>query len=230
MTFPRSCLLLAACAASTACASGNTLRDYDFRNRTLSVVSDMPPRPEVLSRSYFMAGPSGDPLRDLLRVGARVAREVEARAIEERLDSAASLIDVGYVLEDNTLERAARYLGADPIMEQRGGDYLLELIVIEYGIDAEAWDAQAEFFVEADATLLDSASGAEIWRADIEARDPIGSVVVLGRSEIRDLITAAMLATLSVDEIVEVLESLADYSARVITDRLRDDLRDARRR
>jgi hypothetical protein len=214
--------------AALGCAHGNRLADFDYRDRTISVVSDLPRRPEVLTGSYFLGERSGDPLRDLVRVGARIAREAEALAIQERLDSAATLIDVGYVLEENVHERAARYLGADPVASGEDADYLLEIIVIEYGIDAEAWDAAAHFYIEADAALLDEGTGTEIWRTEIEARDPIGPAVFGGPAAVRDIATAATIADLSVQEIVDMLESLADFSARVITDRLRDDLRDAR--
>ncbi len=226
----RAVLLIAASFALGACASSNILHEYDYRNRTLSVVSDVPVRPEVLSSPVFLGELSGDPVRDLLRAGARVVREVEADAVQDRLDAASERIDVGYVLEDNALDRSARYLGADPAPGDRDGDFVMELMVIEYGIDAEAWDAAAHFYIEADATLLDAGSGTEIWRAEVTARDPIGPGIFSTRSEIRDLVTAAMLATLTVDEMVTVLESLADFSARVVTDRLRDDLREARRR
>lgn len=222
-------LRIAVLLAIGGCASSNILHEYDFRNRTLSVVSDIPTRPEVLTSPYFLGELSGDPVQDLLRAGARVVREVEAEAVQGRLDAASERVDIGYVLEDNTLDRAARYLGADVAPADVAGDYLMELIVVEYGIDAEAWDAAAHFYIEADVTLLDADSGSEIWRSEVTARDPIGPAI-LGRSEVRDLVTAAMLATLSVDEMVTVLESLADFSGRVVTDQLRDDLREARRR
>lgn len=224
-------LLLGALLGSLpGCASSNTLHEYDFRGSTLSVVSDLPPAPDVLSGPYFVGRGSGDPVRDWMRIGARVAREVEAHNIRERLDSAAALIDVGSVLEDNTLERTARYLGARATWEELPSDFLLELVVVEYGIDAEAWDAAAHVYIEADATLLHVDSGEEIWRAEIGARDPLGPAIFGPGHAVRDIVTAATLADLSVDELVSALEYLADFSARVITDRLRDDLREARRR
>lgn len=224
----RTALAIVLPLAAVACAHGNRLADFEYRDRTLAVVSDVPRRPEVLSGPYFFEGRSGDPIRDIVRVGARIVREAEAIAVQERLDSAATLIDVGFVLEDNALDRTARYLGADPVAGGQDADYLLEIIVLEYGIDAEAWDAAAQFYIEADAALLDEDTGTEIWRAEIEARDPIGPAVFGGPAAVRDIVTAATIADLSVQEIVELLESLADFSARVITDQLRDDLRDAR--
>jgi hypothetical protein len=159
-----------------------------------------------------------------------VVREIEADDVQERLDSAALRMDVGHTLEDNTLERAARYLGADAVRDDEEPDFLLEIVVIAYGIDAEGWDAAAHFFIDADATLIHADSGTEIWRAEVGAREQIGPAVFGRRSAVRDLVTATMLSTISVDEMVDVLEALADFSAREVTDRLRDDLRKSRRR
>jgi hypothetical protein len=217
-------------AGAGACASSNILHEYDYQDRTIAAVSEIPAHPEVLTGPYFFGRSSGDPVRDIVRLGARVYREVESRSIRERLDSATALIDVGYALEDRTLERAARYLGAVSVTEVDEADYLLEIVVREYGIDAESWEAAAHFYIEADAVLLHADSGTEIWRAEIEESDRIAPLVFGRRSAVRDVVTATSLGNLGVEEIVEVLQGLADYSAGAITDRLREDLRDARRR
>lgn len=212
---------------TTACASSNRLHEFDYAGRTLAVVSDVPVRPEVLTGPLFV-GRSGNPIRDAVRAGAQVVRAVEARAVQERLDSAATLVDVGYVLEARALQRAARYLGADATEAEGAEDYVLELVVVEYGIDAEDWDATAYFYVEADAALLHASSGTEIWRAEIDASDPIGPEIYSPGRSVGSVVTAAVLADLTVHEIAAAFESLADYSARAVTDRLRDDLRKAR--
>lgn len=223
-------VVTAAVLVLTACGHGNLLHQYDFRASTLGVVSDVPWEPDVLSGSWFDLDSSGDPVRDIMRVGARVVREVSAADLETRLDSASTLVDVGYVMEYETLQRAARYLGSDPVPPETTPDYLLELIVLEYGVVADAWDAPAQFFIEAEATLLHEDTGTEIWRAKVGARDPVGPAIWGGPQEVRDVVTATVLATLEVEEIAALLEGLADFSARVVTDRLRNDLREARRR
>lgn len=220
---------LAASLLLTGCGPKHRLGAYEFRDRSVGVVSHMPRRPEILSGPYFLGGLSGDPVRDVLRVGARVYREVETRGLRERLDAAVTRVDVGHVLEEHTLDRAARYLAARPEPSGEPSDYLLELIVVEYGIDAESWDAAAHFYIEADATLIDRPSGEEIWRKEIDAREAIGPAV-LGARTVRDVVTAASLADLTVEEIVVALESLAQFAARVVTDELREDLRDVRGR
>lgn len=222
-------VLLAFAALGLAGCASNRLHEFEYADHTLAVVAEIPRRPDVLSGPLWPDF-SGDPVRAVLRGGAMVVREVEARAIQERLDEATRRVDVGRILEDRTAERTARYLAADLVAPRSGEDYVLELIVAEYGIDAEEWEAAAHFFVQADATLLEAASGTEIWRKEIHARDPIGPGIYGADRGVRDAITAATLADLSVEEIALALEALADYAAGAITDELREDLRDARRR
>lgn len=219
---PLACVLVLA-----ACGPSHRLGDYTYTSRTLAVVSQIPRRPEVLSGPLF-PDLRGDPVRDFLRIGTQVVREVEARAVRERLDSAATRVDVGYALEAGALDRAARYLGARAVERDGDEDYVLEIVVREYGIDAEAWESAAYFYIEAEAFLLDAESGNEIWSADIDESEAIGPRI-WGGSMVRDAVTAATLADLSVDEIVVAFESLADYAATEITARLSEDLRDTRR-
>jgi len=223
-------LALAASLLLTGCGPKHRLGAYEFRDSSVGVVSHLPRRPEILSGPYFLGNLTGDPVRDVLRVGARVYREVETRGLRDRLDTAVTRVDVGEVLEEHTLERAARYLGARPVGAEEGSEYLLELIVVEYGIDAESWDAAAHFYIEADATLIDRPSGEEIWRKQIDAREAIGTHVFGPGRAVRDVVTAASLADLTVEQMVVALESLAQFSGRVITDQLRDDLRKVRSR
>jgi len=223
-------LALVASLLLTGCGPKHRLGAHEFRDRSVGVVSHLPRRPEILSGPYFLGGLTGDPVRDVIRVGARVYREVETRGVRERLDAAVTRVDVGHVLGEHTLERAARYLGARPVESGDDSEYLLELVVVEYGIDAESWDAAAHFYIEADATLLFGPTGEEIWRKEIDAREAIGPHVFGPGRAVRDVVTAASLADLTVEQMVVALESLAQFSGRVITDELREDLRKVRSR
>lgn len=226
----RHAALLLVVAGAAGCSSLNHLDRFDFRDRTVVVVSDAPAQPDVLTGPHFLMWMSGNPVRDFVRAGARVIREVEAQALRERLVEASSQVDVAAAMEDQVLERGARYLGARPGDEEEEADFVLEVIVVEYGIDAESWDAAAHFYIEADATVIHAESGEEVWHREIGAREAIGPHIFGNRWGVRDAVTAIMLADLSVEEIVVALESLADFSAYQISDRLREDLREARRR
>ena len=89
--------------------------------------------------------------------------------------------------------------------------------------------AAARFFVDAEAWLVDGHSRRWIWKTRVRERDPITPAVLGRRAAVRDVVTAAALAGLSVDEMARALTQLAHYSADHITDRLRSDLGRARR-
>ena len=148
----------------------------------------------------------------------------------EKLEEAAEAVDVSTLISDRVLDQGALLLRAQPVTTVQEADFEIETRINQYGIEAHSWDSQASFFVDAQVSLLDSGSGRIIWKAKVQAKDPIipgGWGVALGAGNI---ITAQALASLSVEEIQLALESLADYSAEAILEELADGLERARRR
>jgi hypothetical protein len=211
-----------------ACGHGNRLGDYSYSGRSLAVVYDFPPDPAVLTGPYFV-GQSRDPVHAILRAGSRVATEIQAYRVRERLDSATALVDVADRVAQRTSERATRYLRTRLTEQDDEADFVLEVQIHDYGIDAKEWDAAAHFFVDAEVTLLAGLDGRLIWKTRVRDSDPITPAIFGGRSVVRNVVTAAALADLSVEEIARALEQLADYTADHVTGRLRDAL-DASRR
>lgn len=209
-----------------ACGGRHRLAEFDFPGRTLAVASDLPHAPDIRTGPFTVD--LDNPVRAVLETGAQIAREVEARRMQARLDSASRQVDVADRLAQQTLERASRYLGADPVTDEHRADYVFDVYVREYGLDARRWDAAAYAFVEAEAVLIDAATGVEIWRERVRARDALTPQVWGFGSITRDVVTASMLSTLSVEDLVRVLERLGDYAADHITEELRSDLRKVR--
>ncbi len=213
----------------SSCQSAGRLGEYDFADRTVAAVYDFPPYPEVLTGPYFPGHPD-DPVHALVRLGSRIAREVAAAGVRERLDSAATRTDVAGRLAARTSERAARLLRATLVDDEAGADFLLEVRVRDYGIDAEEWDAAAHVFVDAQVLILDGADGSEIWESHVRERDPLTPHIFGGdRARIaRNVVTAAVLADMSVDDLARAMEHVADYAADRITERLRGSLEEVR--
>jgi len=205
---------------SASCRGTGRLSEYEFNQRTLAVRSSIPPHPEVLTGPWFFDWPT-DPVRAVIRAGTRIAREVEAAEVRARLDSAAASIDVAGRLAGRAHDRASFHLRADPVRDERAADFLLEVIVHEYGIDAEDWEAAAHFYVEARLVLIDGHDGTQIWDTKVTSRDRIAPAL-FAPGVVRDVVTARALAGQSVAEIERALERLADYSADRITERLRE--------
>ncbi|PYP52196.1 MAG: hypothetical protein DMD39_07245, partial [Gemmatimonadetes bacterium] len=104
------------------------------------VVYLAPPSPELLT-SYYDLRNSQNPVEAVVRAGADVAREREGRRASARLDSATARIDIPAVLAQRTLQRASRYLGTRPVTDENQADYLMEVRMERFGINAKADEA-----------------------------------------------------------------------------------------
>jgi hypothetical protein len=227
--FNRSRSLALACsivATLAACGGGHHLSEYPFSSRTLAVVYIAPPSPELLT-SYYDLSSSQNPIEAVVRAGADVAREREGRRANSRLDSASSRIDFPTVLAQRTLERASRYLGTRPITDETKADYLMEVRMERFGINAKA-DEAAYLFTFAEAVLLDRRTGREIWNVNVHGRDRITPYVESSSSIPGSVITASTLGSVSVADFQGALNQLMDYSSNLITNELRSALRDVR--
>ena len=209
-----------------SCGGGHHLAEYPFASRTLAVVYIAPPAPELLT-SYYDLGNSQNPVEAVVRAGADVAREREGRRANARLDSATARIDIPTVLAQRTLQRASRYLGTRPITDENQADYLMEVRMERFGINAKA-DEAAYLFTYAEAVLLDRRTGREIWNVNIHGRDRLTPYVQSNSPIPGSVITAGTLGSVSVADFQGALNQLMDYSSTLITNELRAALRDVR--
>ena len=213
-------------ATSVGCGGGHHLAEYPFSSRTLAVIYIAPPSPELLT-SYYDLGNSQNPLQAVVRAGADVAREREGRRANARLDSASARIDFPAVLAQRTLTRASRYLGTRPVTDENVADYLLEVRMTRFGINAKA-DEAAYLFTFAGAVLIDRRTGREIWNIKVHGRDRLTPYVQSSSPIPGSVIAASTLGSVSVADFQGALNQLMDYSSNLITDELRSALRDVR--
>lgn len=225
---PRLAVVSAALLGVGACGPSHRLGEYDFRGATLAAVAELPASPDILTGPLFVPTPS-NPVDAIVQVGSRVAREISARSVRDKLAGAERRVNIEAILEDEAQRRASRYLRTEVSASTSDSDFLLEIYVANYGIEATDWDASAYFFMDAEATLLDQGAALVVWSAGVKAREPVGPEIY-GEAVIRDVVTAAAIADLSEDEMVRVLERLSQFAATQITDELRADLREAQRR
>jgi hypothetical protein len=211
-----------------ACSSKQRLGQYDYRNRSLAVVSISPAYPEVLGGAAFRADPDR-PLDSLLRVSSEIAREYQKHQIRPRLDSAAVAVDVEARLSARLLDNAARHLRAVPTTHAPTADYELEVRIRRYGIVASAWNAPAYFLIDADMTLLDGGTGRRIWRGRVRQREAVRPYAATGSRTVSSTVSAIALANMSVADISRQLENLADYAANSMSIHFARSLDQARR-
>jgi hypothetical protein len=213
-------------ASLVACGGGHHLAEYPFSSRTLAVVYIAPPSP-VLLTGYYDLRNSQNAVEAVVRAGADVAREREGRRAHARLDSATSRVNIPAVLAQRTLERASRYLGTRSITDENAADYLMEVRMERFGINAKA-DEAAYLFTYAEAVLIDRRTGREIWNVNVHGRDRLTPYVESSSRIPGSIITASTLGSVSVADFQGALNQLMDLSSNTITNELRSALRDVR--
>ena len=218
--------LIVVIASIGACGGGHHLSEYPFSSRTLAVVYIAPPSP-VLLTSYYDLRSSQNAVEAVVRAGADVVREREGRRASARLDSATARVDIPAVLAQRTLTRASRYLGTRPITDEQAADYLMEVRMDRFGINAKA-DEAAYLFTYSEAVLIDRRTGREIWNMKVHGRDRLTPYVASSNGIPGSIITASTLGSVSVADFQGALNQLMDLSSNLITNELRAALRDVR--
>jgi hypothetical protein len=224
--FARATGFAVSVGSMAACGGGHHLAEYPFASRTLAVVYIAPPAPELLT-SYYDLRSSQNALEAVVRAGADVAREREGRRASARLDSATARIDIPTMLAKRTVERASRYLGTRPVPDENQADYLMEVRMERFGINAKA-DEAAYLFTFAEAVLIDRRTGREIWNSNVHGRERLTPYVESSSPIPGSVITASTLGSVTVADFQGALNQLMDYSSTLITNELRSALRDVR--
>lgn len=220
-------LALVTLAALGGCGGHHHLAEHTFAGRSLALVYIAPPAPQLLT-GYYDLRRVDDPLEAVAVATSGVAREVEGRRAAVRLDSASARVDVATRLAQQTLERASRYLGTRAVPSAEGADYLLEVHMRRFGIDAR-YQSAAYLFTQAEAVLIDRTTGREIWNIDVRGTQRLTPFVRGTEHVPGGLITAGTLHTVSTEDFQEALEQLVSYTANLMTDELRAELRHVRR-
>lgn len=219
---------LALILTAAGCGRKHYLAQYQFSDRTMALEYLDPPAPQLL-HGYYNLDNMIDALQSVARAGAGVAKEVEARRASARLDTALTRVNVANRLAQRTLERASRYLGTQPVTSSRGADYVLEITMKSMGLDAR-YNTAAYMYTNAEAVLLDRHTGREIWSVRVHGSDRL-TPWVHGTEHIPSaIITAGTLSQVSVQDFQEALDQLTTFTSNLITNELRDKLRDVRDR
>jgi hypothetical protein len=219
--------LLAVSVIMVGCGK-HYLDRYSFSGRTLALVYIEPPAPELLHGLHY-ASDGDNAIQAVVRVGAGVAKERESRRASARLDSATTRLDIGDLLAERTLQRASRYLGTRIATSGDSADFILELTMRSFGIDARSTHA-TYLYTRAEAVLIDRRTGMEIWHEDVRGTDRLTPFVVGTRDVPSTVFSAATLHTVSVADFERALEQLTTYTSNLITNELREKLRDVRDR
>jgi hypothetical protein len=224
--------VLPAIAAVTAvllasCATVNRLESISLHDAELASVLAPPPPPSLDSWSHLSIDPS-NPIGTVLRIGSSIVLAAEAQKAAERMREALTEIDVPAVVFEESTARCARALGAGRVGDTRDADFVLDLEIEHYGIDAPSWGSAVSLEISVTARLYERRSRDLVWRRHLSVAERARPEVFGVPSAAETIFTAAMLASLSTEEMAKGFAYLAHYMARHVGDTLERDLRKAR--
>lgn len=211
---------------ATACGgTRHHLGEYSFADRSMALVVLGNPSPGLVTGSYDLR--SADIVEVVKKAGSKAAKDVEARRARVRMDSATAGMRLGDSLAKRTLDRASRYLGVRPTESSADADFLLEVHMRNFGLDASG--SETSLYTNAEAVLLDRRTGREIWNVTVQGTDRLTPRTRAGGSVGGAIISVAALHSMSVSDFQQALDQLMSLSSDVVADELRSALRDARR-
>lgn len=232
--FHRLAVVLVLAALASGCSASNRLDEVALDGRRVAVTAAIPPAPRVQVGSPAESGINPyDPIGTAVRVTTSVQKQRQVRRAQARLDSVVANVDVADRIARQTLVRVARALEVALASRPEAADFVLDLRIADYALVADSFEGAVFFVLLGDVLLLDAASGAVLWDAELAEREILdrsrfGSVFGLPAS-VGNVVTGEALSDLSARDMAIGLDRLADFVAEQIAGRLTNDYLDSRR-
>ena len=223
-TYRGAVLFLAATALGLAgCASTNRLAYYDFRGATLSTEMRTPPSPRM-NIDYTVTFDPHYAVLSGLSVLTNLAKAGQAEKAKAAMRDALIFVDIPETVRQETGRAAAQALQAVPIDSPFSSDFLLELDIHEWGINAGDAGASASLHMRLTARLSYAASGEMLWARTVSV-DQSATPSMFGLGGILgNMVTATALAEMSTSDLAAGFSELAREAARKLVRQLQRDL------
>jgi hypothetical protein len=214
-------------AALAGCATTNRLERFDFSGATLAADMPVPPEPRMQVR-YEVILDRHEPIYSAFSVLTGVAKATQAEKAHEAMRTALAAVDVPEIVLKESFDACAAALGALPEEDAAGADFLLELSINDWGIDADSPVSTVALRIRLTASLYDARGDELVWRRELSVHDDASPAMFGLGPVIGNMVTATALSELSVDELAEGFTALGHSAARMVARMLREDLRAAR--
>ena len=225
MRSTRTVVSLAAAAAIlllASCTTINNLDRYRVEGSTLAADMQLPPRPR-LDIDYSVHFDSRNPLGTALSIGSNIIKASEAEKAEEKMREALETVDVPAIVLKETAQSCARALDARLVTRAEKADYLLDLDIREYGIEAPSWGSAVSLHLRMIVTMYSTRGHEIVWRRAVTVDDPANPQMFGVGQVMGDIVTAGVLSSLTVEQLEQGFRQLARESARSAGRRLERD-------
>jgi len=226
----RVILRTAATAAAVAavlllgsCATINRLDRYSIEGESLKANMRVPPGPTI-DIDYSVWVDSNNPIGTALRVGSTVFKASEAQKAQAVMEDALSSVNVPAIVLNETSQGFASALEARLVDRGQGASYLLDLDIQQYGIQAPSWTSAVSLHLRLTPSLYSNRDGKIVWRRKNITIDVPASPQMFGTGQVlSEIVTAAVLSSLTVEQLEEGFRLLALESAQAVIQRLEHD-------
>lgn len=219
-------LLVMSLLAGLHCST-HRLHEYRLNDTTVAARTFPPPRANVYTH-FNVHFDLSNPVETALSLGSTIAKEGQAARARARLDSAMAMVDIPLLIEEEVLFSSSELLQFRPVNEVELADFVFNIDIKGYGIDAHGWDAGTYFVVDTHVELVDNENQRRVWRTHMEEKEPLAPRMFgLGHSA-ENILDAMALSKLTVEEIAAGLENLAGFTAQTIAKKLYRDYQKSR--
>lgn len=218
--------LSAAVFVFASCSSVNHLAEYQFGGTTVAGTMRTPPEPEI-DGNYNVRIDADNPVLTFASVATNLAKATQLEKAEEKMMNALQNVDVPQLVWDETYSRCVRSLASDPIEEINDSDYIFDLEIRNYGLEADSYNAAVKIEIATTARIYATRDRRLIWQKNITAREPM-SPEVFGLGSVADtVISTAFIADLTQEEFEKGFAEAAREVAYRIARELEEDIYDA---
>jgi hypothetical protein len=221
------CLLVVLGIISIGCTTINELDNYSFEKRTIAVWLRQPPEPEI-SVTYNIYLNEENVVGSIVSVGSNVIKASEVAKAEKKMEAALSSIDVPELMKVTAISACANVLGCRTIEDPSDADYILDIEIEKYGIDAGSPGGHVFFTIDMNVHLYETTESETIWRRDIDHGESLTPYIWGIDNSVGNVVTAGVLAELTVDEIAEAFIELSEEAGKEIARQLEGDFLKAR--
>lgn len=191
----------------------------------MAVMAAIPPEPRVYSNFWLDSGSyeRTHPLVIAARAGSAIAKGAQVRKAQARLDSALQYVDVPEIIARETVVNTADFMGLTVANRTKDADYILDLRIEQYGIDADSWQGATSMIIRGDVLIYENTSKRAIWKKELYVRERLSPRMFGISPTVGNIFTARDLSRLSAKEMETGFRNLSDFAAARISEVLRED-------
>jgi hypothetical protein len=218
-------LILIACVIPVflSCTTVNNLFEYNTTNSDIVLQYTIPPAPGVDANYNVNIDPQ-NPIMTIVSVGSNLVKASEVKKAEVRLYEALETADIPKTVIAKTFVYCTHALNAQIVDDINYADFSFHIDITNYGINAESYSGSVSLNISLDVRMYHEPSREIVWRRVLSVSEPVGLDFPGVDNNVSNVVTIAVLSTLSTEELARGFELLSHKAASKVAQVLQSDL------